>query len=139
MLPCRLDAGHAIEGRGRWDRLRGTFAVAISHPGALLGARDAANEAGSPLILDNITAPPHPTHPAMGSLLDRLGDLDAREGLIDSEETSADGRRVRVDYWAEVASEDEARVVGALAYWAACWSADEPLPIDLKLSRRPSP
>lgn len=128
MLRCRLEAGHASERPGRWDRRRATFAVAISHPGALLAARDAANEEGSPLILDNLTAPPHPTHPTMGSLLDRLRDLDAREGLIASEDPSADGSSIRVDFWADVASEEEARAVGAIAYWTACWSAREPLP-----------
>jgi hypothetical protein len=109
--------------------MRPTFEVAIANPDALVAARDAANVAGSPLILDNLTPPPHPTHSTFGSLKDKLRDLDAREGLLESEDVSDDGRHIRLIFWSEVSSEEEARIVGALAYWSACWSARLPLPI----------
>lgn len=78
--------------------------MAISHPDAVLAAREAANREGSDLILDNLTSPPHPTHAALGTLGDRLRDLNARDGLIESEEVSEDGRDVSVTFWLEADS-----------------------------------
>lgn len=98
------------------------FLLAISHPGELIAAREAVNAEGSPLILDRIAPPPHPSHPAFGTVIDRLHDKQPREGLIEAEEVSEDGRLIDVTYWTEVDSEQEGIIVAALAYWSACWN-----------------
>jgi hypothetical protein len=119
---CRLEARHQSD--------RPVFLAAISHPDLVLAARDAANREDSTLILDNLKPPPNLTFEAAfgGTLVDRLRDLDGREGLIDSERTSDDGREVDVTYWTEVDDDTEARVVGTIAYSYGCWAAKMPLP-----------
>jgi hypothetical protein len=110
--------------------MRPAFLAAISHPDAVLAARDAANRPGSNLILDNFTPPPNPTFEAAfgGTLLDKLHDLGGTEGLIETEEPSEDGRDVHLTFWTEVGDNTEARVVGTIAYWCGCWAAKLPLP-----------
>lgn len=110
--------------------MRPVFLAAISHPDVVLAARDAGNREGSTLILDNLQPPPNPAFEAAfgGTLVDRLRDLGGREGLIDSEHATEDGREVDVTYWTEVDDDTEARVVGSIGYWCGCWDAKLPLP-----------
>jgi hypothetical protein len=91
-------------------------------------ARTLANEPDSGFILDNFTMPPHPLGDTFGTLAERLRDKGGTDGLIETEESSPDGREVRVVFWTEVSDETEARIVGSVAYWCAGFDSGSPLP-----------
>ena len=123
MLPLRRRAARVAPWFGP------AFVAAISNLGDVLAARDATNRQGSDLVLDNLTPPEHPTDPTFGTLKDRLRDLPEVAGLIETEEVSEDEREVTVVFWVDAESEVEAQIVGTIAYWSGCWSAEMPLPV----------
>ena len=118
--------------------MRRTFATAISHPDDVLASRDATNQEGSDLILDNLTPPSHPhtrnvrdaSGPAAGSRRD--GGADRKGDRV------GDEREIGVTFWVAVESGVEARIVGTIAYWAGCWEAGLPLPVGGRIEDLPT-